>query len=413
MILWFDRPVKRRLRMQAYRSRKRTWPKKAGLASIALLGGLGVFWWLAFPPRAPVTAANKAELHAKSATNSAPMASTSNSAGRQAIPSRPPNAPAARATPAPVSSTWAQPPGSETIAGSVPDLATVGTNLFPRPVRDVAEAQIALARLGLSSGSVDGKPGPQTASAMIAFQRINHLPETGRLDPATREALLLTRAPYTQYIVTESDLNRLQPLSETWAGKAQQTALDYETVLELVAEKSRAHPELLRRLNPAEVFSTPVAGTAITVPDTELGEMSPCAFIRIGLASRTLEVFGAESNLLAHFPCSIAQRVEKRPAGELHIASIAPNPNYTFDPTLFPESPEASQIGHKLILPPGPNNPVGIAWIGLDKPGYGIHGTPQPEKVGRTESHGCFRLANWNADHLLKIVRIGTPVYVE
>lgn len=260
---------------------------------------------------------------------------------------------------------------------------------------------------------MDGKSGPQTASALMAFQRINHLPETGRLDLATREALLLTRAPLTQYIVTEADLKRLQPLSDTWAGKAQQTALDFETMLELVAEKSRAHPEFLRRLNPPEVFSAPAVGGIISVPDTELGQLIPCAFIRIGLASRTLEVFGSESNLLAHFPCSIAQRVEKRPAGELHIASIAPNPNYTFDPAVFPESPEASQIGHKLILPPGPNNPVGVAWIGLDKPGYGIHGTPQPEKVGRTESHGCFRLANWNADHLLKIVRIGTPVYVE
>jgi lipoprotein-anchoring transpeptidase ErfK/SrfK len=106
--------------------------------------------------------------------------------------------------------------------------------------------------------------------------------------------------------------------------------------------------------------------------------------------------------------------VDKRPLGEeLHITAIAPNPNYTFDPAVFPESAEAQQLGRKLILQPGPNNPVGTVWLSLDKPGYGIHGTPKPEEVGRTESHGCFRLANWNAEFLLKLVTVGTLVSVE
>jgi lipoprotein-anchoring transpeptidase ErfK/SrfK len=95
------------------------------------------------------------------------------------------------------------------------------------------------------------------------------------------------------------------------------------------------------------------------------------------------------------------------------VEVTAPSPNYTFNPEVFPESAEARELGRKLILPPGPNNPVGTAWIGLDKPGYGIHGTPRPEDVGRTESHGCFRLANWNAEYLLQLVTVGTPVRVE
>jgi lipoprotein-anchoring transpeptidase ErfK/SrfK len=150
------------------------------------------------------------------------------------------------------------------------------------------------------------------------------------------------------------------------------------------------------------------------IPDLDYPAASnKAAFAVIHLADKFLEAFDTETNLLAHFPCSIAANVEKRPVGELHVAVVAPNPNYTFDPDLFPESPEAQQLKMKLILPPGPNNPVGVAWIGLDKIGYGIHGTPAPEQVGRTESHGCFRLANWDAEYLSRLVWVGMPVLVE
>ena len=276
------------------------------------------------------------------------------------------------------------------------------------------EAQVALARQAISPGSLDGVMGPQTRAALIVFQRKAGLPETSALDADTRARLLLAAPPFTNYLVTSNDLARLQPLSPTWLGKSQQTALDFETILELVAEKSQAHPNLIRRLNPDIDWTNVAAGAAVQIPEVVYPELDEkAAFAVISLAEKKLEAFDAGTNLLAHFQCSIAQRVEKRPVGELHVAVIAPNPNYTFDPDVFPESAEARQLGTKLVLPPGPNNPVGVAWIGLDKPGYGIHGTPNPELVGRTESHGCFRLANWNAEHLLKLVWIGMPVYVE
>jgi lipoprotein-anchoring transpeptidase ErfK/SrfK len=284
---------------------------------------------------------------------------------------------------------------------------------FPRPVRDVFEAQVALARRAISPGSIDAALGSQTRAAISIFQQTENLPETGKLDMNTRPRLTLDAPILTTYVVTTNDLAQLQPLGKTWLAKSQQTALDYETELELVAEKSHSHPELIRRLNSNVNWMNLAAGTILKIPDVNYPEpSSKAAFVIIHLDKKFLEAFDAGTNLLVYFPCSIAARVEKRPAGELHVTVIAPNPNYTFDPELFPESPEA-QLNQKLVLPPGPNNPVGIAWIGLDKTGYGIHGTPAPEQVGRTESHGCFRLTNWDAEYLMKLAWVGMPVFVE
>jgi len=286
--------------------------------------------------------------------------------------------------------------------------------VFPRTVRDVFEAQVALARNAVSPGSLDGVMGPQTRAAILAFQRKLGLTETLELDAETRSRLVLETPPLTTYTVTTNDLARLQPLSETWLGKSQQTVLEYETLLELVAEKGLASPRLIRRLNPGIDWTIVLGGTEVQIPDVTYPEPRERAgFVVISLGEKKLEAFDANTNLLAHFPCSIAARVEKRPAGELRVSKLAPNPNYTFNPEVFPESAECQQLKRKLILPPGPNNPVGTAWISLDKPGYGLHGTPSPEQVGRTESHGCFRLANWNAEYLVKLVWIGMPVYVE
>jgi lipoprotein-anchoring transpeptidase ErfK/SrfK len=284
---------------------------------------------------------------------------------------------------------------------------------FPRPVQDAFEAQLALDRQGISCGSIDGQLGAQTRAALRAFQQRQGLPASGELDLPTRERLSLTAPACTTYTVSAADLARLQPLSSTWLGKSQQSALEYETILELLAEKGHAHPNLIRRLNPGLNWARIAPGTVIQLPDTTSEETpDKAAYVTIRLAEKALEAFDVNSRLMAHFPCSIAQRVEKRPVGALHVSVIAPNPNYTFNPEIFPESAEAQRLKTRLVLPPGPNNPVGVVWIGLDKPGYGIHGTPNPEQVGRTESHGCFRLANWNAEYLVKLVWIGMPVYV-
>jgi lipoprotein-anchoring transpeptidase ErfK/SrfK len=284
---------------------------------------------------------------------------------------------------------------------------------YPRPAKNMLEAQVALARQAISPGSIDGVIGSQTRAALAVFQRLHGLPATRVLDTNTQSSLMLQGPLLTSYVVAASDLARLQPLGNSWLAKSRQSALEYETILELVAEKAHSHPALVQQLNPGVDWTKVTAGTVLKIPDVAYPEPADkAAFVTIHLADRDLEAFGMESNLLAHFPCSIAAKVDKRPVGELHVTAIVPNPDYTFDPAIFADSPGAQAIGHKLVLPPGPNNPVGVAWIGLDKPGYGMHGTPSPEQIGLTESHGCFRLANWDAAQLVKLVWIGLPVRV-
>ena len=304
-----------------------------------------------------------------------------------------------------------QPPAEVLSRPPIRDEATASN---VRPVETILEAQIALAREGISPGSIDGKTGHQTHAALLAFQQRRGLVPNGLLDDQTKPLLLIALPVTTQYTVTIGDLDRLTPLPKTWLGKSEQPRLDFENILELLGEKAFSHPQLIRALNPKLNWNGMASGTQVTIPRVLFPPIAEkAAFIRISLQACVLEAFDSKTNLLAHFPCSIGRLAANRPVGELHVTTVAPDPNYTFDPAVFPESPEAQELGRKLILPPGPNNPVGVVWIGLDRPGYGIHGTPAPEQVGRTESHGCFRLANWNASYLAKLVWVGVAVNVE
>ena len=296
-------------------------------------------------------------------------------------------------------------------------LPNLTANFTPRPVaagRDL-EIQVALDRRGFSPGSIDGMRGPQTVAAIAAFQQQQRLPISGRIDARTRRALTLRGPVFAQYTVSTNDLARPVPLGKTWTAKSRQPILDYETLLELVAEKHHCSPRYLQKINPLVHWPGVRAGTAVKVPNTAgSGTMAGVgALIHIQLRAKTLRVYDSSTNLVAQFPCSIATRVENRPVGRLAITAVAHPANYIFNPARFPNTPEALAGSGSLSIPPGPNNPIGTAWFSLSQPGYGIHGSPDPEKIGRTTSLGCFRLANWNAERLLKLVRVGTSVLVE
>lgn len=289
-----------------------------------------------------------------------------------------------------------------------------GKSEYPRAPQNWLEIQIALARLDFSCGIIDGVPGPKSAAALRAFQGSRGLDVTGARDPDTLAALALDRPALAPVIISREDLAALQPLDPTWVGRSKQASLGYETALEMLAARGRASQALIRRLNPSADWSAVVAGMVVTLPDAERRTpRSAAARIRIRLAARELAVLDDGGETIAFFPVGIAARVDKRPVGELKVVEIVPHPDYTFDPELFPVSARAQNITEKLVLPPGPNNPVGVAWIGLNLTGYGIHGTPKPESVGQAESHGCFRLTNWDVETLLDLVWRDMPVDVE
>ncbi len=282
-----------------------------------------------------------------------------------------------------------------------------------RPVANDEELQIALARLAFSPGPIDGKPGGQTKLAIEAFQESRGLAVTGELDPATRKALRIVPPVHAYFELTAAALRRLTPPPASWRARGEMDFLGYHSVLEMVAERSAAHPEYIRRLNPSLNWEALRTGDRILVPHVPPVRLAePVASIDILLAKRQLRAFDDSGDLMFHAPVSIAREVEKRPVGQLQVKVRVANPNYTFNPNILTAAAEREGITEKFIIQPGPNNPVGTVWLGLNRPSYGIHGTPAPEQVGRTESSGCFRLANWNAETLLHATAVGTPVRV-
>jgi lipoprotein-anchoring transpeptidase ErfK/SrfK len=269
--------------------------------------------------------------------------------------------------------------------------------------------QIALERVGFSPGVIDGGIGRKTELATREFQRVRGLSITGKLDAATAAALGVdTGGVVTSYTVQADDHTQIGPLPKSWLEKSRLSRLGYENLATLIAEKFHCTTGLLARLNPGRDLNRLQAGDSVIVP--AVGE-SPTGLrgthMEIDLSEKVVRVLDRERKLVGLFHCSIAKDREKLPSGEASVVVITENPKYTFDPKMWPE---VKGVDRKLLIPPGPRNPVGRCWIGLSLPGYGIHGSPNPEMIGKTGSHGCFRLTNWDAIRLGGMIRVGTSV---
>ncbi len=276
----------------------------------------------------------------------------------------------------------------------------------------IAAYQVALERMHFSCGFIDGDQGMRTQRMLRAYQTSRGLPITGFLDQATRDSIGEPGEPFLNYTVTPDDIASIMPKPTTWLEKSRVSRLGYNDIWELLAEKFHCTRAYLKALNPS--IKQPVAGNQIIGPKVFPAAPIPkAASLRISLSEATIEALDGDGKIIAFFPCSIAKDKNKRPHGLLTVKVVDPHPDYTFDPALFADAAKAEGLTKKMVLPPGPRNPVGTTWVGLSLPGYGIHGTPEPENISRTQSHGCFRLANWNAEKVLKMVKVGTPVDVE
>ena len=295
--------------------------------------------------------------------------------------------------------------------------------------QDSLALQVALDRAGFSPGVIDGTMGRQTREALRGFQEANGLNSTGELDAETQAALGQGEA--TQ-IATISDADAAGPflpaIPEAMAERAKLDGLHYRSIEEALAEKYHTTPAKLRALNPKGEFA---AGSQVTVPAVRSQEVSavgakgwdavldklsvakaqPLAVkVVVDKSDRNVRAYDAAGKLLAQFPASIGSEHDPLPLGEWKIQGVAPMPPFHYNPELFWD---AEATDKKTTLPPGPNGPVGVVWIDLSKDHYGIHGTPDPEKIGRTESHGCIRLTNWDAAKLAQMVRPDTPAILQ
>jgi lipoprotein-anchoring transpeptidase ErfK/SrfK len=284
-------------------------------------------------------------------------------------------------------------------------------------VSEVLAAQIMLDRAGFSPGEIDGRTGANLRRALSAFQRAHMLQSTGRLDNETWAALM-NRAggmpPLVAYELREEDVAGpfIDTIPRDLMAQSTLEALGYTSPLEALAEKFHANPALLRQLNSAAAFDR--QGERVFVPN--IGVIDPLApsldsmpeaRIVVMTATSALTVEDLSGQVLFHAPVTTGSRHDPLPIGTWKVTGVQRMPPFHYNPALFWD---ANPSHAQARIAPGPNNPVGTVWIDLTKEHYGIHGTPEPSRIGHVQSHGCVRLTNWDVNKVAQWARPGMEV---
>jgi len=288
----------------------------------------------------------------------------------------------------------------------------------------VFKAEVLLDRAGFSPGEIDASDGENFQKAVRAYQQANKLSVSGKLDRPTWDSLVhSTDQPVTStYTVSASDEEGpfVQHIPQQFDEMSKLKRLGYRSPEQLLAEKFHMSEAVLSTLNKgvdfgregtriivAGVDPMPLAGS-LAKEDSRYGAGNPkAARVEVDKGGRAVRVFARDGELLAFYPASIGSAEKPAPSGNFAIKSVSLNPTYHYDPRYAFKGQKTQQA---VTVAPGPKNPVGLVWIDLSAKSYGIHGTPTPANVSKTESHGCIRLTNWDALALAKLVKRGLPV---
>ncbi|HWE47976.1 MAG TPA: L,D-transpeptidase [Caulobacteraceae bacterium] len=276
----------------------------------------------------------------------------------------------------------------------------------PSPV--LIKAEVLLDRAHFSPGVIDGKFGENVHNAIAAFEAAHGMNPDGQLTPAVWQTLSADKRPVLQnYVIAPQDVQGpfIGSLPAKFPAQAKLPYMGFLSPTQAIAEKFHMGEALLKSLNPGVDFSKPGTTIVVAAPDTtDLPE--PVARVEVDKAHAAVRAYDASGRLIADYPATVGSTDKPSPSGDLKVARIDWNPTYHYDPKQL----HFAHVNHAFSIKPGPNNPVGVVWIALSKPTYGIHGAPAPQNIGKTASHGCVRLTNWDAVQLARAVTKGVEV---